>query len=159
MSRHQLSPNFNLDEFTRSQTATRRGIDNHVALDSTIHSNLVALCRQLLQPIRDGLGPVHITSGYRSPELNRVIGGSKTSQHCYGLAADIVVGGYSPFEVCEWVVNHNLPYDQLIHEFGRWVHLSIAAPGDFHRHQQLTAYKPKGKTAYTQGIHPIEVFT
>ena len=159
MSRIQLSPNFTLDEFTRSQTAIRRGIDNHIEPDSTLHSNLVALCRQLLQPIRDGLGPVHITSGYRSPELNRAIGGSKTSQHCDGLAADIVVSGYSPFEVCEWVVSHNLPYDQLIHEFGRWVHLSIAAQGDFHRHQLLTAYQSNGKTAYTQGIHLMEVFT
>jgi hypothetical protein len=156
MGRQQLSPNFYLDEFTRSQTATRRGIDNRVEPDSIIHTNLTALCRQLLQFIRDDLGPVHITSGFRSPELNIAIGGSTASQHCNGLAADIVVSGYTPFEVCEWVVSNNMPYDQLIHEFGSWTHISIAAQGDIHRQQQLTAYKVEGQSAYTQGIYHMD---
>ena len=159
MSSPRLSPHFSLDEFTRSQTASRRGIDNRVEPGSTIHTHLTALCRLLLQPIRDGLGPVHITSGYRSPNLNAAIGGSSTSQHADGLAADIVVSGYSPLEVCRWVVRNNLPYDQLIHEFGRWVHLSIAAAGDARRGEQLTAYKAEGKTVYSPGIHPIEALT
>lgn len=152
MSIHKLSRNFYLHEFTRSQTAARRGISNDFGLGTQVHNNLERLCSDVLQPLRDALGATHITSGYRSPELNTAIGGSKRSQHCFGCAADIVVNGCTPYEVCEWLAESNLPYDQLIHEFGQWAHISIAAPGDMPRKQTLTAYRKAGKTQYTYGI-------
>ena len=163
MKRIQLSQNFYLDEFTHSQTAARRGIDNQLALDTPVHSHLLRLCRQLLQPLRDALGPVYISSGYRSPSLNRAIGGSKRSQHTQGQAADIIVRGHSPYQVCRWVEDNLREYDQLIHEYGEWTHLSCVNLDQAPRRMSLTAYRSPTrrlgfgrKTHYIDGIHQIE---
>ena len=83
----KLSANFWLDEFEKSQTATRHGIDNTVP--SGLVNDIKDLCVNVLQPIRDEFGPVTITSGYRSPDLNAKLGGSSRSQHCAGQAADL----------------------------------------------------------------------
>ena len=145
----KLSSNFFLSEFERSQTAARRGIDNLVIPQSRVHMNLVTLCQRVLQPLRDGLGPVHISSGYRCSALNEAIGGSVSSQHCYGLAADIVIGGYSPGEVCGWIKSRNLPFDQLINEYDQWTHVSIAPKG-VPRGECLHAIRRDGRTVYLQ---------
>ena len=102
MKKIQLSPNFYLHEFTRSQAAARHGIDISVAPDSEEFSHLKYLCSVALQPARDALGPIFISSGYRPKELNRAIGGSATSAHVHGCAADISVVGHSPLEVAQW---------------------------------------------------------
>ncbi|WP_275100129.1 D-Ala-D-Ala carboxypeptidase family metallohydrolase [Sedimenticola hydrogenitrophicus] len=163
MSRIQLSANFYLDEFTRSQTAARRGIDMTVSEFGVVYFTLRRLCRGVLQPLRDALGPVHITSGYRPPKLNRMIGGAPTSQHQYGQAADIVVTGHTPLEVATWLREHVTGYDQLIHEFGQWVHVSVpsAALHEPARLERLTAIKVprligKPRTVYVPGLRTLE---
>ena len=84
----QLSTNFRLSEFTRSDTAKRLGIVNECSSVEQV-LNLAYLCHMVLQPLRDRFGPIRITSGYRCPELNRAVGGVKNSQHLRGEAADI----------------------------------------------------------------------
>lgn len=152
----QLSKNFQLGEFLRSQTAARLGIDNGIEPGSAVEVNLAALAARLLQPIRDGLGPVHVTSGYRCPALNKAIGGAATSAHSYGRAADIVVTGHSPHAVCAWVIRQCLPFDQLIHEFGQWTHIAIPREANKARREILTASRLAGKTVYRPGLHQID---
>lgn len=151
-----LSKNFQLAELLRSQTAARLGIDNSIEPGCLVEVNLRALCERLLQPIREGLGPVHVTSGYRCPALNQAIGGSQTSAHSYGRAADIVVTGYSPHAVCFWVMSQDLPFDQLIHEFGQWTHIAIAAADNKSRREILTASRQDGQTVYQPGLHRVD---
>ncbi|MDH5185201.1 MAG: D-Ala-D-Ala carboxypeptidase family metallohydrolase [Gammaproteobacteria bacterium] len=161
MDRIKLSDNFYLDEFTRSQTAVRHGIDMSVIEGGLVYTHLRRLCKTILQPVRDELGPVHISSGYRPSKLNKLIGGSSNSAHCNGKAADITVSGYTPLQVAQWI-DENLPnYDQVIHEFGQWVHVSISGPLREPRGSGLTAVKvPRRfgnpKTVYIPYILSIE---
>jgi hypothetical protein len=157
LMRNQLSQNFFLDEFTRSETAARHGIAIVVEPDSGVYRNLVRLCGLLLQPLRDGLGAaVHVTSGYRPPAVNRLVGGSSTSSHVFGLAADVVVAGHTPHAVAEWLARSDLLFDQVIHEFGQWVHLSVADEGEEPAREVLTAYRAAGRTAYARGVLRME---
>jgi len=132
----RLSPNFHLDEFTRSQTATRRGWSNNPPPD--VLDNIKRLAATLEQVRVAVAWPITITSGYRSPQLNEAIGGARNSQHTRGLAADIVVTGLSPYEVCQRIMRANIAYDQLISEFGGWTHISIPALGQAPRNHELT---------------------
>ena len=84
----RLSNNFRLSEFTHSDTAKRLGIENECSSVEQV-LNLAYLCHMVLQPLRDKFGPIHITSGYRQPELNAAVGGASNSQHMRGEAADI----------------------------------------------------------------------
>ena len=151
----KLTQNFSLSELTRSQTATRKGIENQPNDEQL--ANLVALCECVLQPIRDHFGkPVRISSGLRVPELNAAIGGSTTSDHTRGCAADIEVPGVDNKVLAQWVVD-NLEYRQTILEFyepgiadSGWVHVSYN-PGD-NKKQVLTATKKDGKTVYLSGL-------
>ena len=144
-----LSSSFTLAEMTRSNTATRKEIDNTPPPASL--ENLRDLSTYILQPLRDHFGtPIRINSGYRCPELNAEIGGSKTSQHMEGRAADIDVPGKSPLEVAQAIVELDLPFDQVIHEFRAWVHVSYDPNRD--RRAQLTAEKVSGRTQYTNGL-------
>ena len=147
----QLSKNFNLVELTKSQTATRKGIDN---TPSTEHQeNLKSLCENVLQPVRDHFSRVvSISSGYRSPVLCAAIGSKSTSQHARGEAADFEIFGLSNKELADWI-NENLDYDQLILEYWKesdpnsgWVHCSFSEGNN--RKQYLRAYKEDGKTKY-----------
>ena len=133
-----LSAHFSLGELTVSQEASRRGIDNIPSLE--IVDNLRWLA-SLLEEIRDLLGtPIIISSGYRSPKLNSTIGGSKNSQHVQGLAADFISPNFGdPYEVASAISSSALKYDQLILEYGSWVHISIS---DTPRRQDLTIYRP-----------------
>lgn len=146
----KLSKNFSLEEFLVSQTATRHGID--MTPPDWVIDNLGRLVKGCLQPLRDEAGPIFVSSGYRPPDLNLKIGGSKTSAHMTGDAADLKVINQSPFDTSELIVAMELPFDQVIHEFGRWVHLGVA---DILRGEKLTAYKMAGKTKYTHGIIKI----
>lgn len=150
----QISEHFTLEEFLKSQTAARLGINN--TPNDTVIRNLQALCHNVLEPVRLNYGrPVMISSGYRSLLLNHRIGGAATSQHCKGEAADFEVPGVPNLEVARWMEQH-LNYDQLILEFytpgqpsSGWVHVSWQAN---YRNQELTAVKRGGKTVYLPGL-------
>lgn len=121
-----LSPHFTLDELTVSQEAARRGIDNTPTADA-----LEALKRTAmgLESVRMRLGgaPILISSGYRSPAVNTAVGGSKSSQHMRGEAADFTAPRFgNPRAIVDALVDSDVPYDQLILEFGRWVHISFS---------------------------------
>ena len=150
-----LSANFTLAELTRSERAMRDGIDNtptpeHIA-------NLTALATFILQPLRDAMGhAIPVTSGYRSAKLNAATpGASKTSQHSEGLAADLDMKRNPKARTTNAALFHfiraNLPYDQLIWEFGdkkepSWVHVSYRPTK--RRGQILRAVKVGGVTKY-----------
>ena len=149
----KLSKNFSLIEFTESNTAIRNGIDNNPTAEH-IH-NLVELCENVLQPLRDRIGSsIRVTSGYRSEALNTAIGGSKTSDHSFGRAADIklVINGVNMSEeLYHGIKAMGVPFKQIIWEFGdddtpQWVH--IAFDKDNNKMQCLKAYKEDGKTKY-----------
>jgi zinc D-Ala-D-Ala carboxypeptidase len=150
-----LSANFTLKELTKSDTATRLGLDN--TPDDEALENLKTLCEMVLQPVRDHFGKsVTVNSGYRSPESNAAVGGSKTSDHCKGQAADIEIDGLPNPELAQWIMD-NLDYTQLILEFytqgqpnSGWVHVSYD-PNNLKK-QELTAVKVAGKTQYLQGL-------
>ena len=145
----QLSEHFELAEFLVSETATRRGIANEPTPE--IIDNLRRLCELVLEPLRIKLArPVVITSGYRSLALNSAVGGSPTSHHMQGRAADLIVPGMTPLAVCQAANQLKLPCVQIIHEFGRWAHLSVAASNE--HTQLLTAKLAQGKTIYEPGL-------
>jgi len=149
-----LTPNFTLAELTRSEYATRKGIDNIPSQE--VINNLTDLCK-MLELIRSYLDTsIHITSGYRSPAVNVGIGGSKTSQHCYGQAADIETS-YLTKElyllIKDMVQRGLITVGQLICEFadsssGGWVHISL--PTTSKKDEFLIATKVNGKTIYTK---------
>lgn len=125
----KLSANFSLAELTKSQTASRKGIDNTPSEEAI--ANLRLVCENILQPVRDHYGiPFSPNSGYRGPELNAAIGGSSRSQHMTGQAVDFEVPTISNFDLATWV-RENLEFDQLILECYQpgvpksgWVHCS-----------------------------------
>jgi hypothetical protein len=125
--RQQLSPHFLLEEFIISQTAERRGIDNTPT--AQIVNHLRQLCVQILEPARVALGPMRISSGYRCPPLNAAVGGSSTSAHMVGYAADVLPVAASKHDFAVWVRDH-CAFDQIIMEYGEsvnnpaWVHVS-----------------------------------
>ena len=147
----QLSNNFSLAELTKSQTATRKGIDNTPS--DTHIQNLIHLAESVLQPVREHFGkPVMISSGYRSPALCEAIGSSTKSQHARGEAADFEIAGVDNKELATWI-SKNTEFDQLILEFydegdpnSGWVHCS-AVTGE-PRKQVLRASKVEGRTKY-----------
>lgn len=148
-----LSKHFTLAELTASEMALRKGIDNTPSPE--IVHNLKKLA-SALERARELLGhPIHISSGYRSPALNRAIGGSKKSAHMSGMAVDFTCPGYgSPKKVAKMLAQH-MNFDQLIYE-GTWVHLGLAwavtPEGMLQRNEVLTAHFENGKVTYTQGI-------
>ena len=145
----RLSKNFTLSEITKSNTAKRLGIEN--APDKEHLKNMQVLIRDLIQPMRDALGPIRISSGYRNPQLNRAIGGSTKSQHCKGEALDLQFwknGEMCNKEIYDWVLKEGIEFDQMINEFDfAWIHISLKDNNN--RKQVLEAYKDKdGDTAY-----------
>lgn len=141
-----LSDHFTLEELTASSVALRKGIPN-VPNDEQI-ANLTVLA-QTLERIRDLLGPIHIDSAFRSPKVNSAVGGSLTSAHLDGYAADIVCPGFgTPEEVCQAIESSGIPFDQLIYE-GSWTHISVDPKM---RQEVLTAHFAGGKVTYTEGV-------
>ena len=147
----RLSKNFSLDEFLVSQTAERRGID--MTPPPEVIESLQRLVTGCLQPLRDETGPIFISSGFRPLALNNMIGGSVTSENINANACDFKVLRQTPFTICELIIAMELPFDQVIHEFGRWTHLGVR---DELRGQQLTAYNHDGVTRYVNGILTME---
>jgi zinc D-Ala-D-Ala carboxypeptidase len=152
----KLSKNFSMAEFTKSQTAERKGIDNTPQGEHL--EAAVALFENVVQKVRDHFGVTTINSGYRCPELNAAVGGSATSQHCHGEAADIEVPGVANADLANWIVD-NTDFDQVILEFytpgipdSGWVHVSYKADGS-NRGKPMTASRVNGKTVYSVGIN------
>lgn len=139
----KISKNFTFEEFTKSDVAKRYHINNAVT-DWAVRDNIIALVENILQPLRDAWGePLFINSGYRCPELNAhpMIGGSKTSQHVTGQAAD--VSSCDPYGLAKLAKKLNLPFDQCI-IYPSFTHFSFRADGE-NRNQILYNAKYKGK--------------
>lgn len=150
-----LTANFTLAEMIKSETALRHDMDNTPG-EAEIE-NLKALAENVLQPVRDHFQRgVKVNSGFRHPEVNAKVGGSKTSDHCKGQAADIEIPGVANADLAQWIVD-NLDFRQVILEFytpgipdSGWVHVSFVE-GD-NKKQVLTATKQNGKTVYLPGL-------
>jgi hypothetical protein len=107
-----------------------------------VRANLVRLAVDLLEPARALVGPLRVNSGYRCPRLNAAIGGSRTSRHMDGLAADVFPLEMDLADAFERLAQSGLPVDQLIYEFGRWIHVGAAAHGEEPRVERLAIYEP-----------------
>ena len=150
-----LTKNFTLSEMVKSETALRHGMDNTPG--ETEIANLKQLAEKVLQPVRDAYQKgVKVNSGYRHPEVNAKVGGSKTSDHCKGQAADIEIPGVANADLAKWITE-NLDFTQVILEFytpgvpdSGWVHVSYDP--DNLKKQVLTATKQDGKTVYLNGL-------
>ena len=145
----KLSKNFALSEITHSNTAKRLGIENEPTEKHL--QNMQHLVDNLLQPLRDAVGPIRVSSGYRNPSLNRAIGGSRSSQHCKGEALDLQfweMGKMNNKVIYDWILKSGLEFDQMINEFDfAWIHISLKAEDN--RRQVLEAYKDEdGDTRY-----------
>lgn len=153
----KLSEHISYKEATRSETAIRYGLDN--TPDEETLSNMMLLAEKVFEPARKHFEvPLYISSFYRSLEVNAKIGGSPTSQHCFGKAIDIdcdVFGEITNLQLLYWIKD-NLEFDQLIWEFDNpdgspaWVHVSYNK--DNNRNECLRAYKIKGETKYEKII-------
>lgn len=147
----RLSEHFWLSEFTRSDYAARNGLE--IIPTELETENLRRLCTTVLEPVRLELAvPMFITSGLRPVWLNKAIGGSSTSDHMQGCAADFIAYGMSPRRVCERIVKMDLPFKQLILEFDQWTHVSVPVLRLMAGQQVLTARRNNGKAEYLVGI-------
>ena len=145
----KLSKNFTRQEIERSNTAKRLGISNEMSEKHL--ANMTKLLDNIIQPLRESLGPIRISSGYRGQDLNRAIGGSRKSQHCKGQALDIQFwqdGKMMNELIYEYILDSNIEFDQMINEFDcSWIHISLV--GVDNRNQVLEAYKDEdGDTKY-----------
>jgi zinc D-Ala-D-Ala carboxypeptidase len=150
-----LTKNFTLAEMTKSETALRHDLEN--TPNEQEISAMKLLAEKVLQPVRDHFGKgVKVNSGFRQPDVNQKVGGSRNSDHTRGQACDIEIPGIPNAELAEWIKD-NLEFNQLILEFytpgvpdSGWVHVSYI-PED-NKKQVLTATKKDGKTVYLQGL-------
>ena len=143
-----LSDHFTLDEFTASETAVRKGIDN---TPPPVITERLRMLAAILEQVRSLLGnnSIRISSGYRCIALNRAIGSGDLSAHVLGYAVDFTCPNFgTPKEVANKIAESPIKFDQLIYE-GTWVHLSIDPRN---RREVLTAHFGNGKTSYTKGI-------
>ena len=147
-----ISEHISYKESVYSITATRRGINN--IPDDEQLTNMELVAEEVFEPLREWVGgPIKINSFFRCPKLNKAIGGSSKSQHCYGQAIDIddTFHKASNADMYHYIKEH-LEFDQLIWEFGDnknpdWVHVSYVSPEE-NRNRCLKAYRDKGKTKY-----------
>lgn len=142
----QLSEHFSLDEATFSETAVRLGINNQPSPEQLENMKIVA---ENMEKVRTLLGKgIRVNSWLRLPEVNVAVGGSKISSHMDGWAVDFTCAGFGdPYAVCKAIEASDIKYDQMIHEFGRWTHISFAPAM---RMQAMTIFKPDNK--YKVGI-------
>ena len=147
----QLSRDFWLHEFTDSDAAARAGID--IVVPDDLRPNLQRLVDEVMQPFRDVIGkPIVVTSGYRPPVVNKLVGGARTSKHMLACCCDFKVIGMTVLEVCMAMRAARLPFDQLIHEFGQWTHVGTAPVGQAPAGQVMTAMYDHGVVVYRAGL-------
>ena len=139
-----LSEHFSLDEATYSETAIRLNINNQP--DERQLANMTTAAKNM-EEVRNVTGALRVNSWLRLPDVNVAVGGSKVSSHMDGWAIDCSSSVHTPYEVCQLVLGASIKFDQMIHEYGRWMHISFAPEM---RQQELTIYKPEGK--YKPGI-------
>jgi zinc D-Ala-D-Ala carboxypeptidase len=139
-----LSEHFSLDEATYSETAIRLNINNQP--DERQLANMKSAAEQL-EAVRNVTGALRVNSWLRLPDVNLAVGGSKVSSHMDGWAIDCSSSAHTPYALCQLVIKAGIKFDQMIHEYGRWMHISFAPEM---RQQALTIYKPEGK--YKPGI-------
>jgi hypothetical protein len=144
-----ISQNFTLEELLRSETASRKNVAEQWTPSDAVKDNLKKLCDNVLEPLRSFVGkPLIITSGYRCKRVNKLVGGSPTSQHTEGKAADFHVSGMTVESLFKFIINLDLEFDQIIQEFDAWVHISFNAGKN--RNEILRATKKGGKTVYNK---------
>ena len=144
----KLTEHFTLEEFTRSNIASRLRIDNRVPDELMANIQLTA---NKLELVRKVLGfPIMITSGYRCPLLNARVGGVSTSAHTKGLAVDFHCAYGTPKEICQRLIDTGVQFDKLIQEHNQWVHIGFSP--NYNRQIVLTAIKNSGKTVYVNGL-------
>jgi len=149
----KLTEHFTREEMEHSATAIRYGVDNKCPNELLDNMTAVAMT---LEKIRAHYGkPIHVTSCYRSPACNRLVGGSPTSAHRFAFAADFEVDGVANIDVCRWVADNISDFDQIIYEFGPsgWCHIGFTH--NTPRKQQLSATKNGKVTVYTAGLHGV----
>ena len=146
----RLTEHFTKEEMERSSTAIRLGINNICPTEYVPNMMRVAVHGEKIR--EHYLAPVKVTSCYRSPALNKAVGGSKTSAHSSASAMDCTVQGVGVLELCKWCAENIDSYDQIIYEFGEtgWMHIGFT--NGTPRKQLLTATKQKGKTVYQSGL-------
>ena len=149
----KLTEHFTLEEMTHSETASRLGLDNSLPEELRPNALKVAEALEIIRAHFDSA--VHVTSCYRAVAVNKAVGGSATSAHCFALAADHEVSGVSNIVVCRWIAENIPDFDQVIYEFGPsgWVHVGFTNGKP--RKQQLTAVKRDGKTVYLPGLQEV----
>lgn len=151
----QLTANFSLHEMIKSETALRNGLDNTPGPAEI--ENLRILCTYVLQPLRDAYGRgIKVNSGFRHPDVNAAVGGSRTSDHCRGQAADIEIPGVANYDLAKYIEQY-FDFTQLILEFytpgvpdSGWVHVSYDQNNL--KKQSLTAMRENGKVVYKPGL-------
>jgi hypothetical protein len=139
-----LSEHFSLDEATYSETAIRMHINNQP--DERQLENMKSAANQL-EAVRNVTGALRVNSWLRLPDVNVAVRGSKASSHMDGWAIDCSSTVHTPYELCQIVIKAGIKFDQMIHEYGSWMHISFAPEM---RQERLTIYKPEGK--YKIGI-------
>jgi putative chitinase len=144
----QLSPHFTLEEFTVSETAAQLGLSNQPTPDMLARLKHLAAA---MEQVRTLLGkPISVNSAYRSPAVNKAVGGVPTSAHQQAYACDFTCAGFgTPYEICKKIAGSKIKFDQLIHEKRVWVHISFAPT----MRQQLLTLPPEGGS-YVSGINP-----
>ena len=148
----KLSENFYLKEFVISQVAERHGYRNEP--NEKQIENLKLLCMNVLQPLREIIGvPIFINSGFRSFDVNAAVGGKFNSQHLEGKAADFIIPSMNLVDVFN-IILQKLSFDQLIYEFGKWIHISWNS--DKNRNEVLLSKKVYGKTVYEK-VQSVEL--
>ena len=139
-----LTEHFTLEEATYSETAIRMGINNQPNEQQLANMKSAA---EKLEEVRNVTGALRVNSWLRLPDVNVAVGGSKVSSHMDGWAIDCSSSAHTPYALCQLVIKAGIKFDQMIHEYGRWMHISFAPEM---RQQELTIYKPEGK--YKPGI-------
>lgn len=142
------STHFSAVEMRTSDAAPRQGIDN--TPNAEAERNLMRLCWDFLEPIRAQFGPMRVTSAYRCAALNALVGGSPTSSHMTGRAGDLqfVDPAVRLKRVVDWLQTSPLLFDQVIYEFGAWVHVGIPAKHTAPRRQTLMVFRGTGYQSY-----------
>jgi zinc D-Ala-D-Ala carboxypeptidase len=146
----QISEHFTLEEMSFSEAAARLGLDNTPGPAIIVNLTRTAATMEIIRALLRAMS-INVHSGYRSPQVNRAVGGAATSAHCRGLACDFVCPAFgAPLEIARAILSSAIEFDQLILEYG-WVHVGLAQGGALSRREALT--KRSAGAAYEYGIN------